>query len=148
MATTDIGKGSMDEAARALGDGEVLMRNLLRYTAQARYDQAPYDQSGQPPCSGREAYFTRYVPAFAEVTQGQGIAAQWIGTVQAALVAPADEAWDDVAIIRYPSFAAFRAMIEGADYQAKAAPHRRAALADWRLLATTPLRLPSAEPDA
>ena len=143
MATTDIGKGSMDEAARALGDGEVLMLNLLRYNAEARYDQ-----SGLPPCSGRDAYFTRYVPAFAEVTQGQGIAAQWIGTVQAALVAPGDEAWDDVAIIRYPSFAAFRAVIEGADYQAKAAPHRRAALADWRLLATTPLPLPGAEPDA
>ena len=143
MATTDIGKGSMDEAARALGDGEVLMLNLLRYNAQAQYNQ-----SGQPPCSGRDAYFTRYVPAFAEVTQGQGIAAQWIGTVQAALVAPADEAWDDVAIIRYPSFAAFREMIEGVDYLAKADPHRRAALADWRLLATTPLPLPGAEPDA
>ena len=35
MATTDIGKGGMDEAARALGDGEVLMLNLLRYNAQA-----------------------------------------------------------------------------------------------------------------
>ena len=102
MATTDIGKGSMDEAARALGDSEVLMLNLLRYNAQAHYDQP-----GQAPCSGRDAYFTRYVPAFAEVTQGQGITAQWIGTVQAALVAPADEVWDDVAIIRYPSFAAF-----------------------------------------
>lgn len=143
MATTDIGKDGMGEAARALGDGEVLMLNLLRYNAQAQYDQA-----GQPPCSGREAYFTRYVPAFAEVTRGQGIAAQWIGTVQAALVAPTDEAWDDVAIIRYPSFSAFRQMIEGADYQAKADPHRRAALADWRLLATTPLPLPGAERDA
>lgn len=143
MATTDIGKGSMDEAARALGDGEVLMLNLLRYNAQAHYER-----SDQPPCSGRDAYFTRYVPAFAEVTQGQGIAAQWVGTVNAALVAPADEAWDDVAIVRYPSFAAFRAMIEGADYQAKAGPHRRAALADWRLLATTPLSLPGAGPEA
>lgn len=143
MATTDIGKASMDEAARTLGDGEVLMLNLLRYNAQARYER-----SDQPPCSGREAYFTRYVPAFAEVTQGQGIAAQWIGTVKAALVAPVDEAWDDVAIVRYPSFAAFRAMIEGADYQAKADPHRRAALADWRLLATTAMALPGKEPNA
>ena len=143
MATTDIGTGSMDEAARALGDGEVLMLNLLRYNAQAQYDQ-----SGQPPCSGREAYFTRYVPAFAEVTQGQRIAAQWIGTVQAALVAPRTRHGTMWRSSRYPSFAAFREMIEGADYQAKADPHRRAALADWRLLATTPLSLPGAEPDA
>ena len=140
MATTDIGSGNMDQAARALGDGEVLMVNLLRYNDQARYNDAD-----QPSCSGREAYFTRYVPAFAKVTQDMGIAAQWVGTVQAALVAPADEAWDDVAIVRYPNFAVFRAMIKGADYQARAEPHRRAALADWRLLATTPLPLPGAE---
>ena len=140
MATTNIGEHGMDEAARALGDGEVLMVNLLRYN-----DTAQYEGGDQLPCSGREAYFTRYVPAFAEVTQGQGIAAQWVGSVHAALVGPADEAWDDVAIVRYPSFAAFRTMIEGADYRAKAAPHRRAALADWRLLATTPMPLPGAD---
>ena len=143
MATTEINRGSMDEAARALGDGEVLMVNLLRYNAEARYEGGD-----QPACSGREAYFTRYVPAFAEVTRGQGIGAQWVGSVHAALVAPADEAWDDVAIVRYPSFAAFRAMIEGADYQARADPHRRAALADWRLLATTPLPLPGKDANA
>ena len=143
MATTDIGKGGLDEAAGVLGDGEVLMLNLLRYNAQARYDEP-----GQPPCSGREAYFDRYVPAFAEVTRGLGIAAQWVGTVRAALVAPADEAWDDAAVVRYPSFAVFREVIEGADYQAKAEPHRRAALADWRLLATTPAPPPGAEPEA
>jgi len=140
MATTEINEGSMDAAASALGDGEVLMVNLLRYNAEARYEGAD-----QLPCSGRDAYFTRYVPAFAEVTQGQGIGAQWVGTVHTALIGPIGEAWDDVAIVRYPSFAAFRTMIEGADYQAKADPHRRAALADWRLLATTAMPLPGAE---
>ena len=140
MVTTEINEGRMDAAASALGDGEVLLVNLLRYNAEACY------QGGdQPPCSGREAYFMRYVPAFAEVTRGQGIGAQWVGTVHTALVGPVGEAWDDVAIVRYPSFAAFRRMIEGADYQAKADPHRRAALADWRLLATAAMPLPRAE---
>ncbi|MET0194566.1 MAG: hypothetical protein ABW200_14490 [Hyphomicrobiaceae bacterium] len=141
MATTEINDGSLDDAARTLGDGEIFMVNLLRYNATARYEDGD-----QPPCSGREAYFTRYVPAFAEVTKGQGIGAQWVGCVHAALVGPADEAWDDVAVVRYPDFAAFRTMIEGADYLAKADPHRRAALADWRLLATTAMPLPG--PDA
>ena len=36
MATTDIGEGGLDAAARALRDGEVLMLNLLRYNAQAQ----------------------------------------------------------------------------------------------------------------
>ena len=141
MATTDIDAGRLAEAARALGDGEVLMLNLLRYHAAAQYGP-----SGGTPCSGRDAYFTRYVPAFAEVTRGMGIAAEWIGIVRAALVAPAGEAWDDAAIIRYPSFAAFRTVIEDPEYRARAEPHRRAALAEWRLLATTPLPVPGAEP--
>lgn len=140
MPTTEITQGSMDEAAQALGDGAVLMVNLLRYTTEARYEHGD-----QPTCSGREAYFMRYVPAFAEVTEGQGIAAQWVGTVHAALAGPTEEAWDDVAIVRYPSFSAFRRVVESEDYRDKAAPHRRAALADWRLLATTQLSLPGSD---
>ena len=143
MAATEINEGGIDAAARALGDGEVLMVNLLRYNVEARYQGGDH-----PPCSGREAYHMRYVPAFAELTQGQGIAAQWVGSVGSALVGPLDEAWDDVAIVRYPSFAAFRATIEGADYRTKADPHCRAALADWRLLATTPMPLPGADTNA
>lgn len=140
MATTDISREGLDMAAQALADAPVLMLNLLRYNEQARYDGGDW-----PSCSGREAYLTRYVPAFAEVTQGQGIAAEWVGTVHAALVSAADEAWDDVAIVRYPSFAAFRTMIESDAYREKADPHRRAALADWRLLATTPMPLTGAD---
>lgn len=51
------------------------------------------------------------------------------------VVAPADEGWDDVAIVQYPSFAAFRAVIESEDYRTTAEPHRMAALDDMRLIA-------------
>lgn len=138
MATTEIDREHMACAEQVLeADVPVLMVNLLRYNEQAQYESVQ-----EPPCSGREAYFTRYVPAFAAVTEGQGIGAEWVGSVHAALVGPTDEAWDDVAIVRYPSMAAFRAMIESDAYRRQADPHRRAALADWRLLATTPLPLP------
>ena len=143
MATIEISLAGVDAAERALAaDTPVMMVNLLRYREQAQYDGGTL-----PPCSGREAYFQRYVPTFAAVTQGQGISAEWVGAVHAALVAPGGEAWDDVAIVRYPSVAAFRAMIESDAYRNQAAPHRLAALADWRLLATTPLALPGAKAD-
>lgn len=79
------------------------------------------------------------------MTQGQDIGAQWLGKVHAAFVGPADEAWDDVALLRYPNFAAFRAIVESAAYQENADPHRHAALADLRLLATTPVPLPDSD---
>ena len=48
-----------------------------------------------------------------------------------------DEQWDDILLVSYPSKEAFLAMIGDSDYQA-AAEHRSAALADSRLIGTTP----------
>jgi len=55
--------------------------------------------------------------------------------VLARLVGPPDEPWDEVALVRYPSFADFRRVVENPRYLREAVPHRRAALADWRLIA-------------
>lgn len=143
MRTTEINEATFDEAERALGGQPMFVVNLLRYRETADYGEG----DEQPRCSGREAYFARYVPAFAELTQGQDIGVQWLGKVHAALVGPADEAWDDVALVRYPNFAAFRTIVGSAAYRETAAPHRRAALADLRLLATRPAPLPNRDAD-
>lgn len=82
------------------------------------------------------------MPAFAKVTAGEGITPFWVGQVLAPLVAPPGEHWDDVAIVEYPSFAVFQRMLESPAYRAEAEPHRRAALADWRLIPTAKLELP------
>lgn len=139
MTTTDMTRDALDTAAAAGSAGQpIFMLNLLRYNEQANYgDDAPF-----APCSGREAYFQRYVPAFSEVAEGTGIKPFWIGNVLAGIVAPADEQWDDVAIVEYPSFGAFRTLVESEAYKAKADPHRSAALADWRLIATSKAELP------
>ena len=143
MQTTDFRPGGLNIVERTLGeDGPVLMVNLLRY-----HDYARYPNDDLPLCSGREAYHSRYVPAFAMAADGQDIAPEYIATVQASLVGPDDEPWDEVAIVRYPNLAVFRALIESAEYQEKADPHRRAALADWRLIATTALPLPGGVPE-
>ena len=141
MPTTTMKSAAIDTAGERIpADASVYMLNLLRYHAAAEYA----DNADRPPCSGREAYFQRYVPAFGEVAADLGLAIEpvWIGQVLSALVMPADEAWDDVAIVAYPNYAAFRQVVESDDYRRNADPHRVAALADWRLIATAKMDLP------
>jgi uncharacterized protein (DUF1330 family) len=51
------------------------------------------------------------------------------------VIAPADEQWDQVLLVKYPSVDAFLTMIRMPDYLA-ATVHREAALEDSRLIAT------------
>ncbi len=59
------------------------------------------------------------------------------------LIAPAGEAWDDMVIVEYQDFATLRRIPDSAQYEAETATHRRAALADWRFIATLKIDLPS-----
>jgi hypothetical protein len=116
----------------------VTMLNLLRYRPQAAYAQG----SDLPAVSGREAYFTRYLPAFEVVARPHGAARPvWLGHVAAHLVGPDGAAWDDVALVEYPSFEVFRSIVTSDAYATDAAPHREAALQDWLFLAALPLQL-------
>ena len=143
MGIVELTPEALEAAARALeGIGPVMMVNLLRYRTQAEY----VDGTALPPCSGKEAYFGRYVPAFAkvagQVAPGASFAPVLLGQVHATLVAAAGEIWDDIAIVEYPSFEALRSVVASPVYAAEAAPHRRAALADWRFVAATKTDLP------
>lgn len=119
-------------AASIPADTPILMLNLLRYRKQAAY---PAD-SGQNPCSGREAY-ARYSRIALGKVRGVGGDVQLLAAVQLALIAPAEEAWDELLLVRYPSKAAFLGMLADSEYQA-ATLHRTAALADSRLIASLP----------
>ncbi len=139
MKTVEITPEAIQAAAGVLPqDGPITMLNLLRYKDRAEYD-GPIDL---PPGSGREVYFGRYVPAFNKVAAGANIKVFWVANVLAAVVAPAGERWDDVAIVEYPDYATFRRVVESPEYAADAALHRRAALEDWRLIATLKMDLP------
>lgn len=139
MPTTQMTLDALNAAAVAgSADQPIFMLNLLRYHDRAAYP----DGSGFAPCSGREAYTERYVSAFGKLAEGTGIKPFWIGNALAGVVAPADEQWDDVAIVEYPNFAAFRTLVESDAYKMEADPHRAAALADWRLIATSKADLP------
>jgi uncharacterized protein (DUF1330 family) len=116
-----------------IGDGEpVVMINLLRYREQADYG----GRADIEPCSGSEAYRRYMKQAFAFVT-GVGGSLVWQGAPKAVLIGPSQERWDLALLVRYPSKAAFLAMVSDPAYQAITV-HRTAALEDSRLIATLP----------
>jgi len=108
----------------------LIMINLLRYRERARYP----DGFEAEPCTGREAY-ERYGAVAAQRVAAAGGRLLWMGRVSASVIAPDGEEWDDAILVEYPSREAFLKMIADPAYQA-AAPHRTAALADSRLLAS------------
>jgi uncharacterized protein (DUF1330 family) len=61
----------------------------------------------------------------------------WAGDFRLMLIGPENEHWDRCFIAEYPSAAAFVEMVKDPDYQ-KAVVHRQAAVADSRLIRTTP----------
>ena len=119
-------------AARMPAGEPILMLNLLRYNAAASYPAG----SEHAPCSGREAYKRYSRTALAKV-QGVGGRVEVLAAVQVALIAPPEEAWDDLLLVRYPSPQAFLAMLNDPEYKA-ATVHRTAALADSRLIGSLP----------
>ena len=125
------------QALAALADPPepLVMLNLLRYHAEARYP----DGFDAEPCSGRHAY-RRYSGRAAGPLQAVGGEVRWAGEALLSVIAPEDEAWDEVLLVQYPSRAAFLQMIALPDYQA-ALVHRRAAVRDSRLVALQPFSL-------
>ena len=138
MTTRENLHDFLDRAEKSFsGEETIFMLNLLQYRDRALYNG---NQSHEP-CSGRDAYFTRYIPVFGRLTEGLNIKPLWVGKVGAQLIAPVDEPWDDIALIRYPDFATFKRVAESADYEREAEPHRLAALAGWKLIAATELTI-------
>ena len=107
----------------------VVMLNLLKYRERATYP----DDSGWEKCSGRTAY-ERYMAVARNKVAEAGGEFIWQGNVAASPIAPSDESWDEVILVRYPSAEAFLSMVTDTNYQALLI-HRSAALEDSRLIA-------------
>ena len=142
MRAIEMNTEELSAAAAALpADQPVFMINLVGYREQADYGE----RADAAPCSGREAYLERYVPAFNKIVADlgiKGINLFYTGAVIGQLVAPPDEKWNDVVFVEYPNFAAFLRVYESSEYQKEAEFHRTAALEDSRLFATTKMESP------
>lgn len=113
--------------ARVPTGQSVTMLNLLRFRERAAYADGDRGQSG------REAY-REYSHRAAEFVAAVGGDLQWQGKAVSPLIAPQEEDWDAVLLVRYPNIEAFVAMMRNPDYQA-ITPLRSAALSDARLIA-------------
>jgi uncharacterized protein (DUF1330 family) len=110
-------------------DTPIIMLNLLRFRERALY------RNGDSDCSGREAY-ARYAAQVQNFLIEVGASVQYMGSVHGCLIAPQEEQWDEVLLVKYPSVQAFTMMLAMPDYLAATA-HRTAALDDSRLIATS-----------
>lgn len=95
-------------------DGQpIVMLNLLRF-----------QQDG-----GGERY-TNYLAVAAPIVARFGAEIVYVGNGLPPLSAEPGQAWDAVALVRYPNRRAFADMAMDADYRDRAAPMREAALAE------------------
>jgi uncharacterized protein (DUF1330 family) len=133
MKTVNPTRESISALGRVPGNTPIVMVNLLRFRDRAAYP--PGSSFGE--CTGRQAY-KRYMEHAAKPLGEVGAKAVWFSRALACVIAPVDEQWDQVLLVRYPSVDAFMAMIRIPDYLA-ASVHREAALEDSRLIATAEL---------
>ena len=115
---------------KVLPNTPVVMLNLVAFNSSALYEDSSFSA-----CSGTEAYFQRYAPAFRQAAAAagvEGIKVLYVGAVAATLVGPADPRWDAIALVEYPDFEALRKVLQSPLYKAEAEPHRKAALKAWQ----------------
>lgn len=129
MKTIDPQPGKIKELMQTVNpDTPIVMVNLLKFRDSANY---PTD-SDHSPCSGEEAYKRYSKVASVKIREAGGeihFASRSMGT----LIGPTDEEWDQVILVKYPSFKAFVGMIMAEEYQA-ASVHRTAAMENSRLI--------------
>ncbi|TCC97964.1 DUF1330 domain-containing protein [Pedobacter frigidisoli] len=139
MKITEISSKKVEALINEMNENDpVVMLNLVRYNSDALYE----DSEKYTTCSGAEAYLKRYATAFNAIAANEGITeikVKYIGDVKGLLCGREDEQWDAIVLVEYPNLAAFRKITESSEYEAKAEPHRKAALQDWRLIATVSL---------
>ena len=105
----------------------VVMLNLLKFRDRALYSEG---ESGVP---GKDAYALYSEKAIQHV-QDVGGTLVWMGKAVGEVIAPPDETWDEVFLVRYPAIEKFFEMVMTPPYQ-ECLKHRTAALEDSRLIA-------------
>ena len=127
-----------DEAAMAAFDAcdqnaPIVCVNLLGFREQAGYVEGDAEfGTDAADVTGAQAY-GRYGEVAQQTIAAVGGRLLMGSGVEQMLIGPEAAAWHVVAIVFYPSRAAFRSMIERADYQA-VTHHRLAGLANTRLI--------------
>jgi uncharacterized protein (DUF1330 family) len=107
-------------------EGPVVMLNLLKFKAK----------SDDGSSTGAVEY-GKYGDAVVTMVEARGGKILWMGRADQTLIGDPTEDWDAVALVQYPSRAAFIDMATSKDYEA-AHEHREAGLERTVLIACTP----------
>ena len=124
-------KGEQLQALLGLGgDKPISMVNLLKFR-----DRAEYDEPGEPEMTGRQAY-DRYARVMGPLVLAKGGRLRFSSRVDVLVIGEVGELWDAVAIMEYPSRAAFVAIATSPEVQ-EIGRHRKAGLAGQLLIQCT-----------
>ncbi|MDH2401647.1 DUF1330 domain-containing protein [Bradyrhizobium sp. SSUT18] len=105
----------------------VVMLNLMRFHAR----------SGDGEGSGWDAYL-RYSAVTVPMIKARGGTLLWTGDAKAVALGPQQgNAWDFVALVYYPTVAAFLDMMTSEAYEREADPHRVNGCAEHVIIATS-----------
>src|SRR5712671_3670016 len=106
--------------------GPIVMVNLMRF----------HDRSLDGNGSGWDAYL-RYSALTVPMIKARGGTLLWTGNAKAvALGAEHGNQWDYVALVYYPTLAAFSGMMTSPEYESLSDPHRRNGCAEHIILCT------------
>ncbi|KAK4941747.1 hypothetical protein LTR10_018351 [Elasticomyces elasticus] len=134
--------GDLEAASKIIPAAKpYVMMNLMKFKASA---QCPVTYKGPraESSTGREAYIAYkngFVRRAAEL--GVDLSIVFLGEAHTQLVAGPQEGenYDLVLLVRFPSFAAFRSVLEDKEYVNEIQPHRVSALEEIRSFAVTEL---------
>ena len=115
MLLNDLTTAATDAAAAVIGERPVTMVNLLWFRDAPDYE--PGFAEAKPDV--RSAYYDGYAGAFVAVAKElgvEGVEIVFVGSRKHGLVAGPDDDWDDIVLLRYPSFADFRRIVESGQY--------------------------------
>jgi len=124
MHSVDPTREQFDAFKALPRDTPINMLNLIRFN-----DTAVYPDGER--VTGAQAY-ARYGEHSGPIFRKLGGDILWRGKAECLLIGPAEEHWDVAFVARYPTAAAFMAMVTDPDYQAIVI-HRQVAVADSRL---------------
>ncbi|WP_226583964.1 hypothetical protein [Acuticoccus sediminis] len=134
MHSLELSTATLEAAEQAAGDGPVVMVNLLKFRDRPDYP----DDFEDTKSDSRTGYYEGYVGGFMAACRDVGVTPQllYAGKQFSGILVGEDDAWDDIAVVRYDRFADLRRVLASETYIRSAKPHRFAVLADWRFIAT------------
>lgn len=134
MHMIELTTAALNAAEQAVGDGPVVMVNLLWFRDMPDY---PPDFTDAKP-DARTGYYEGYVGGFRAACEEVGVIPELLYAgkqLSGILVGPNDD-WDEIVVVRYRSFADLRKILDNETYIRAAKPHRFAVIANWRFIAT------------